>query len=422
MSRRLHLPAPAWIFSAFALIAVAVPTVVKIGVDHASPASQTEAGLGDDTALGSATTDASNLVAGIGTPPPTLSDGAVVAGGASAVSALAAPEETTTTAPLPWILGQRPFAARSSWNTPIPSGARYVNIGMPPVEINNYWVDWDFYAPAVWFSHPSDPLVKVTHPSGWGYPAGTLEIHLPDGITGAKGGDHSILVVDGTKVYNMWQFNRTSATTATAKAFAQADVLSGTGWGAYRSDGQPLGAGITAAGHSMLAGLLIQSETDGGEIRHALQLSVDGRLNRLRGRGHPQRRRRQRRDHAAGPAPGHPPGRAHAGRLVAARPEGVPGAADLRRLRHRHLGRIHRAAGPEQRLRLEDDRQAPQRFQEDGSSAPRGELVAAGPLRAIQSGVAHRRPRTAPRRTPRSIIRAAMSTPTRSTTSSAVRV
>lgn len=281
MSLRLRLPRPAWIFTAFALVAVAVPVAVKVGVDHAARASFTDAGPGLTDELGYSTTDPSDLSAtGLGAPPPTAAGPAApVAGAGSAVSALAAPDATTTTAPLPWILGQRPFAARSSWNTPIPAGANYVNIGMPAVEVNNYWVDWDYYAPAVWFSKPSDPLVTVTHPSGWGYPAGTLQIHLPDGITGAKGGDRSILVVDGTKVYNMWQFNRTSATTATAKAFAQADVLSGTGWGGHRSDGQPLGAGITAAGHSMLAGLLIQAETDSGEIRHALQLSVDGRLN-----------------------------------------------------------------------------------------------------------------------------------------------
>ncbi len=91
-----------------------------------------------------------------------------------------------------------------------------------------------------------------------------------------RGTDGAVLVIDGTTVYNLWQFDRTSDTSATASAFGEADVVSGTGWG---TKSPFLGAGIHATGSSELAGLIVQAETDAGEIQHALGLSVGGNLN-----------------------------------------------------------------------------------------------------------------------------------------------
>lgn len=171
-----------------------------------------------------------------------------------------------------WSLGQRPFIPSSSWNTPIPSGASYTNLGFPASTGNNYWVDWEAYSVGVWFSRPGDPLVAVQHPSGWGRPAGTINLHLPAGVSGAAGDDGSIVVVDGNTVYNMWQFVRTSNNSARCDAVGFTDVVNGTGW-AQKSP--PMGSGITSVGASQLAGLLVQSETDAGEIQHALELSVE---------------------------------------------------------------------------------------------------------------------------------------------------
>jgi hypothetical protein len=52
--------------------------------------------------------------------------------------------------------------------------------------------------------------------------------------------------------------------------------VTGTGWGTASPF---LAAGIVAAGSSELAGLIVQAETDTGEIHHALALSVGSNLN-----------------------------------------------------------------------------------------------------------------------------------------------
>lgn len=175
------------------------------------------------------------------------------------------------------MLGQRPFAATSSWNTPIPSNASYASMNWPASNGYNYWVNWDGYSPAIHMASSSDPLVQVSFPDSWGYPAQTIGIRLPVGATGAAGTDGEILAIDGTTVHNCWQFVRTSNTTGTCSAYARADVVTGSGWG---STSPFLGAGIVATGSSQLAGLLVQAETDAGEIEHALQIALDGALQR----------------------------------------------------------------------------------------------------------------------------------------------
>lgn len=174
--------------------------------------------------------------------------------------------------PPAFALGQVPFSASSPWNTPVPTTAQYTVVNLS----SGYpWVAWDSYGDAVYFSLPSDPLVAVQTPGSWGYPAGVIQVHVPAGVTGANGTDGSVIIIDGTTVYNFWQFNRTSNTTATVAANGQSDVLTGTGWGTASPF---LGAGITAAGSSQLGGLIVQAETDKGEIQHALSLALDGAL------------------------------------------------------------------------------------------------------------------------------------------------
>ena len=134
---------------------------------------------------------------------------------------------------------------------------------------------WDSYSPAVYVASPTDPLVQVYHPATWGYPAGYVSVHMPAAADGAAGTDGELLVIDGDIVYNFWQFDRTSLTTATAVSFGQENVVTGDGWG---SKSPFLSAGITAIGSSMLGGLLVKAETDTGVINHALQLTVDFKL------------------------------------------------------------------------------------------------------------------------------------------------
>lgn len=191
-----------------------------------------------------------------GLPSPLLSQEAPKAGGSGA--------------PRRFSLGERPFASSSSWNTPIAPGATFTPVAWPAEA--RFGVAWDSYSPAIHLSAPSDPVVSVSHPASWGRPAGTLRIRLPADADGAVGTDGELLVIEGDVVHNFWQFRRQGGETATAKSYAAANLVTGSGWA---STSPFLGAGIVAAGSSQLAGLLVQAETDRGEIAHALQIAID---------------------------------------------------------------------------------------------------------------------------------------------------
>jgi hypothetical protein len=175
----------------------------------------------------------------------------------------------------PFVLGDRPFSPTSSWNKPIPASASYSRVSWPAA--SRYGVAWKSYSPAVHVSSPSDLVVSVAYPAVWGYRGGLLRVRMPFPADGAAGTDGELLVIDDGVIHNFWQFKRLDATTATAKSYAAADVVSGTGWGRASPF---LGAGIVAAGSSQLAGLLIQAETDRGEIARALQLCIEASLAR----------------------------------------------------------------------------------------------------------------------------------------------
>jgi hypothetical protein len=168
-----------------------------------------------------------------------------------------------------------PFSASSPWNTAIPSGSTYASLNWPGTTGYNYTVNWNQYSPAVYTASASDPLVQVQYPAGWGYPGGTISVHMPVGATGAAGSDAEIVVVDGNIAYNFWEFNRTSDTTATAQSMGESNIVTDTGFGTT----SPLqGAGTTAIGSSELGGLLTQADANAGVINHALQLVVDSSL------------------------------------------------------------------------------------------------------------------------------------------------
>lgn len=166
--------------------------------------------------------------------------------------------------------GERPFSAASSWNTPIAANARFARIDWPVGAL--FGVAWSSYSPAIHMSSPTDPVILVEHPASWGRPAGVLELRMSADADGAPGTDGELLVIDGDTVHNFWQFRRLSAGKATAQSYAATDLVTGDGWGRAFPF---LGAGIVAAGASQLAGLLVQAETDRGEITHALQIAID---------------------------------------------------------------------------------------------------------------------------------------------------
>lgn len=176
---------------------------------------------------------------------------------------------------LRFALGQRPFSPASSWNRPVAANAAYGALDWPASTGYNYSVAWKRYSPAVYVASPADPLVQVTHPPGWGYSSKSVSVRMPAEADGAAGTDGELLVIDGDVVHNFWRFKRLGPTTAAAQSYAAANVLTDSGWG---SRAPFRGAGIVATGSSQLAGLLVQAETDEGEIEHALQLVIESSL------------------------------------------------------------------------------------------------------------------------------------------------
>jgi hypothetical protein len=173
----------------------------------------------------------------------------------------------------PFSLGQTPFTPTSSWNTLLPASATFTPMTWPSGVV--YSVGWSAYSAPIYVAAPTDPLVQVNCPASWGWPANP-SFRIPSGATGAPGTDGEIVVIDGTTVNDLWQFDRTSDTAGTAQAFAATDVIMGSGWGTASPF---LAAGIMAAGSSELAGMIVQAETDAGEIHHAIQLEMPAPVN-----------------------------------------------------------------------------------------------------------------------------------------------
>ncbi len=173
-------------------------------------------------------------------------------------------------------LPARPFAASSPWNTLIGT-AIYTPLAWPAATGYNYSIAWDSYSPAVYEENTSDPLVAVAYDASWGYPAGTLNIHIPVGVTGAAGTDAELIVIGiDNNVYNFQGFDRTSNTTATASYLAWCNFTTSSGFGTYSPF---LGAGVMAIGASELGGLLNDLDQTrvaaSLPINHGIQLSVD---------------------------------------------------------------------------------------------------------------------------------------------------
>lgn len=173
-------------------------------------------------------------------------------------------------APGSFVLGTRAFSAGSPWNTPIGGGATYGGaLAFPTVGSFNYNVGNEV---VIDVPLASAPMVTVTAPAGWGWPAnlGGVSIPIDVGVTkNPTGGDGQVIVIAGTTVWDLYFFTRTSDTTATAEAWAKTDIVTGTGFG----QASPfLGAGTTASGSSQLAGIVLMSEIQAGAINHALGL------------------------------------------------------------------------------------------------------------------------------------------------------
>jgi len=164
----------------------------------------------------------------------------------------------------------RPFDASSPWNMPL--GAVSWR-DAPQLRSASSWVNDESFSIPVVHAGSGDPLVNVSVPNSWGWPAGVVQVNIPDGVGGAAGSDGTLAVVEGNVVYDFYQFNRTSPSDGSAAAWA-ATFLNGSGWGRAAPF---LAAGIRAAGSSSLGGLITSGDLVGGDdFRHALAVSLLG--------------------------------------------------------------------------------------------------------------------------------------------------
>lgn len=174
------------------------------------------------------------------------------------------------------------FRADSLWNTPISNEP--VNWkDEPKIRSACWYVNYHAYSNPVVFGSDSDPLVTIPAPSSWGWPATELKLRVPMGVTGAEGTDASLVVINDNIAYDFWQFNRTSDTQATVRAWGQAHLVNDTGWW---NPTTKRGAGIRAGGSSGLAGEIVGNELTEG-IPHALAVAVVAETSGLDGNAVP---------------------------------------------------------------------------------------------------------------------------------------
>jgi hypothetical protein len=264
----VHTSSATFLSAAFPAVALVVWAVSPVACSASSASVRAE--IADASADAGSTSNDANALGEVGPGNPVDSGNP-----AKPVEAGSPPADSgSDSAPSgPFHLGQTPFTATSSWNTPVPASATFAPMTWPSGVV--YSVGWSSYSAPIYVAAPTDPLVQVDCPASWGWPANP-SFRIPAGATGAPGTDGEIVVIDGTTVENLWQFDRTSDTAGTAQAFAATDVITGSGWGTASPF---LAAGIMAAGSSELAGMVVQAETDAGEIHHALQLEMPAPVN-----------------------------------------------------------------------------------------------------------------------------------------------
>jgi hypothetical protein len=169
--------------------------------------------------------------------------------------------------------GAQYFVSTSSWNTPVGPGRTYTDSAA--LHAGGWFNTGDYGVPVIQ-AQPTDPLITITINGGpsWGWPNTSYTIHCPTTGTGATGTDGTLCVIDGTEVYDFWQFHRTApgANTGTCSAAAHTNIVTGTGWAL---NGTFPAAGIHAAGSSCLAGLIMNHELTTG-INHAVALACRG--------------------------------------------------------------------------------------------------------------------------------------------------
>jgi hypothetical protein len=170
-----------------------------------------------------------------------------------------------------WVPGMRPFSTTSPANLPLPSGTIYTPVPWDPSTGFNYYTGIKFYydipAPSV------TTVVSWLAPAGWGNPQQTFHRVMTPGFTGHGAGtndpDNEAVSFAGNNCLSIFNFTRTSDTTATSGPYGHCNIVYDNGFGARGH-----GVGVVAAGNSLMLGALIKEEFTAGPINHMIGMSI----------------------------------------------------------------------------------------------------------------------------------------------------
>ena len=199
---------------------------------------------------------------------------------------------------------RRLLRANSTWNTPIPAGATFVD--EPSLRSGGGWFNADAFGTPFIRSSPTDREVTVTYPNNsWGW-AGTT-VHAAHPRQRVRGDRFRRVAVGarsehepGARLLAVRPGHR-HARPATAQAYARSNVVTEDGW----SIGSRARCGIHASGSALIAGAILNNELTAG-INHTCAVAIRKNLcNRWVHLPVDQRRRRRRR-HPQRPASRHP--------------------------------------------------------------------------------------------------------------------
>lgn len=182
-----------------------------------------------------------------------------------------------------WIPGQVPFAINSQANLPVPDGMPLQELPWPATG-TAYRTNAQRFS----FDVPdaSAPLVTIDDesPGNWGNPPlSPNPIPMTPGFTGSGDFDNIALIIYNNLCTTIYNFSRTSDTTAIAAGaggYGQANVrrLGNDGFGYPNFDGpnNVHVAGPVAVGMSGLLGAMLKQEyTQNVDIKHCLSMAID---------------------------------------------------------------------------------------------------------------------------------------------------
>lgn len=218
------------------------------------------------------TISGSDLILAFNPPLGTITIGLHASNGIASVSNSIS-IEVVSQAPV-WIPGQRPFTPTSPANLRLPTGSVLTQVPWDAATGFNYYCvpKWQFDIPDA----STTTIVSWLQHESWGNPIQTYNRIMTPGFTGrALDPDAECISFAGSNCLSLYQFNRTSDTTATSNGAASCDILASDGFGVGVLSSGGHGTGVVAAGCSVMVGALVKEEfTANATIDHVIGLSL----------------------------------------------------------------------------------------------------------------------------------------------------